>query len=189
MPRAQEKPSIKKLAPDRIKECPVIVNGRPCGIQTFRIGTLDTIPSFDEYKCAKGHRTYYPSENEKLKSAENVQKRMKDRPRVYFVTRDPPERPTLTESLFEIGSFLEDRKMTRQEIERRINELAREYVETPDKKTGEEFMNWRVNLRSWRRVPTTKSPFYSSSLRSDFRPPTLCTVLNRGLELHVGTQR
>jgi hypothetical protein len=76
MARAKGSPSTTKLQARRIQECPVIVNGRPCGLEALRIGSLDTIPSFDEYKCAKGHRTYYRSEKEKLKSAENVQKRM-----------------------------------------------------------------------------------------------------------------
>jgi hypothetical protein len=72
MARAKGKPKTEKFEDERIRECPVLVNGLPWGLQTLRIGTIDTIPSFDEYKCAKGHRTYYPSENEKLKSAENI---------------------------------------------------------------------------------------------------------------------
>ena len=70
------RPNTEKLEGERIQECPVIVRGCPCGLEALPIGTLDTIPSFDEYKCAKGHRTYYPSENDKLKSAENIEKRM-----------------------------------------------------------------------------------------------------------------
>ena len=42
----------------------------------------------DEYKCAKGHRTYYPSENDKLKSAENIEKRMDELAHKYIETHD-----------------------------------------------------------------------------------------------------
>ena len=88
MARAKGSPSTTKLQARRIQECPVIVNGRPCGLEALRIGTLDTIPSFDEYKCAKGHRTYYRSENEKLKSAENIEKRMDELARKYTEIHD-----------------------------------------------------------------------------------------------------
>jgi hypothetical protein len=90
MARVKERPNTQKLEGERIQECPVIVNGCPCGLQTLRIGTLDTIPSFDEYKCAKGHRTYrsYPSETDKLKSAENIEKRMDELAHKYIETHD-----------------------------------------------------------------------------------------------------
>ena len=43
------------------QRCPVIVNGRPCGLQIIRTGTLDDSlrPSFDVYECAKKHETYH----------------------------------------------------------------------------------------------------------------------------------
>jgi CheY-like chemotaxis protein len=43
------------------QRCPVIVNGRPCGLQIFRTGTLDDSLrlSFDVYDCAKKHETYH----------------------------------------------------------------------------------------------------------------------------------
>jgi hypothetical protein len=54
----------------KVKKCPVLVNRHPCSLQTFRIGTFDEKlkPSFDVYDCAKGHRTYFGSENEEPKS-------------------------------------------------------------------------------------------------------------------------
>jgi hypothetical protein len=54
----------------KVKKCPVLVNRHPCSLQTFRIGTFDEKlkPSFDVYECAKGHRTYFGSENEEPKS-------------------------------------------------------------------------------------------------------------------------
>jgi hypothetical protein len=82
------RPKTKKTEGERIQVCPVIVNGCPCGLEALPIGTLDTIPSFDEYKCAKGHRTYYPSENDKLKSAENIEKRMDELAHKYIETHD-----------------------------------------------------------------------------------------------------
>jgi len=86
MARAKGKPYTKQVEGERTQGCPVIVNGFPCGLQALRIGTLDTIPSFEEYKCAKGHRTYYPSKNEKLKSAENIEKRMDELAHKYTET-------------------------------------------------------------------------------------------------------
>jgi hypothetical protein len=103
MTRAKEKSHTKKLEGERIKECPVIVDGRPCGLQTVRIGTLDTIPSFDEYKCAKGHRTYHPSENEKLKSAENIEKRMDELAHKYTETHEKE----IIEELYKLAHQLE----------------------------------------------------------------------------------
>jgi hypothetical protein len=88
MARVKERPNTQKLEGERIQECPVIVNGCPCGLQTLRIGTLDTIPSFDEYKCAKGQRTYYPSKNEKLQSPENIERRMDELAHKYIETHD-----------------------------------------------------------------------------------------------------
>jgi hypothetical protein len=88
MARAKGSPNTKKLQGERIQKCPVIVNGRPCGLEAVRIGTLDTIPSFDEYKCAQGHRTYYRSENEKLTAAENIEKRMDELAHKYTATHD-----------------------------------------------------------------------------------------------------
>jgi hypothetical protein len=103
MTRAKEKSHTKKLEGERIKECPAIVDGRPCGLQTVRIGTLDTIPSFDEYKCAKGHRTYHPSENEKLKSAENIEKRMDELAHKYTETHEKE----IIEELYKLAHQLE----------------------------------------------------------------------------------
>ena len=88
MARAKRKPNRKKLEGERIQECAVIVNGPMCGLQTLRVGTLDTIPSFDECKCAKWHRTYYPSENEKLKSADKIENRMDELAHKYTETHD-----------------------------------------------------------------------------------------------------
>jgi hypothetical protein len=104
MARAKGKPNIKKLEGERIQECPVIVNGRPCGLQTLRIGTLDTIPSFDVYNCAKGHRTYYPSETEKLKSAENIEKRMDELAHKYTATHEKE----IIEELYKLARQLEN---------------------------------------------------------------------------------
>jgi hypothetical protein len=88
MAHVKGRSNTEKLEGERVQECPVLVNGCPCSLQTLRIGTLDTIPPFDEYKCAKGHRTYYPSENEKLKSAENIEKRMDELAHKYTETHD-----------------------------------------------------------------------------------------------------
>jgi hypothetical protein len=103
MSRAKEKSHTKKLEGERIKECPVIVDGRPCGLQTVRIGTLDTIPYFDEYKCAKGHRTYHPSENEKLKSTGNVEQRIDELAHKYIETHDKQ----IIKQLYELACDLE----------------------------------------------------------------------------------
>ena len=86
-----------------IKKCPIVVNMTPCDLQTLRIGTLDTIPSFDEYKCPKGHRTYYRSENEKLKSARNIEKRMDELAHKYIETHDKE----IIKELYKLGCELE----------------------------------------------------------------------------------
>jgi len=46
--------------PQQANKCPVLVHGCPCGLQLFRMGVLDDSlwPSFDVYRCAKGHETY-----------------------------------------------------------------------------------------------------------------------------------
>ena len=93
MALAKAKPNTKKPVVENqpaveIEKCPFVVNTTPCDLQTLRIGTLDTIPSFDEYKCPKGHRTYHRSENEKLKSAENIEKRMDELAHKYIENHD-----------------------------------------------------------------------------------------------------
>lgn len=106
MARAKARPTTEKHEDERIQECPFMVNGRPCGLQILRVGTLDTIPSFNEYKCAKGHRTYYPSKNEKLESAENIERRMDELAHKYTATHDKE----IIKQLYELACDLEKRK-------------------------------------------------------------------------------
>jgi len=40
--------------------------------------------------------------------------------------------------------------MTREEIEQKMDELARKYVETHDKEKS--FTDWAGNLRNWRKL-------------------------------------
>ena len=44
------------------KKCPVVVNGRPCGLSIVRTGTLGEL---DVYECPKGHRTTFAARDTK----------------------------------------------------------------------------------------------------------------------------
>jgi hypothetical protein len=73
-----------------------------------------------------------------------------------------------------LGDSMSEIKMTREEIEQKMGELARKYVETHDPEIIKEFINWAASLRRRKKNEVIFPRFRESPSSQPFQSAGCC---------------